>query len=158
MNLAVKFLLVCVFLFSQHVRAELLKPFNVASRLEIEKAHQGQPMVLAFWSVDCVYCLDELGVLADFVKQHPKIKLILVNVDGQSPSLEINKALKQIHLPSTYEAWQFSESDEDRLRYSVDKNWYGELPRTYYYDASHQVKAVSGNPDLIWLKNWASKF
>jgi len=142
---------------SQQVCAEPLKPFGAASRMEIEKAHQGQPMVLAFWSVDCVYCLDELGVLADVVKQHPKIKLILVNVDGQSSSPEINKALKQIRLPSVYEAWQFAEPDEDRLRYSIDKSWYGELPRTYYYDASHQVKATSGSPDLTWLKDWAGK-
>lgn len=158
MNLAIKLLLAFVFLFSQQVYAESLKPFNASSRVEIERTHQGHPMVLAFWSMDCVYCLDELGVLADFVKQHPKIKLILVNVDGQSSSLEINKVLKQLRLPLKYEAWQFSESDEDRLRYSVDKNWYGELPRTYYYDASHQVKAVSGSPNLTWLKNWASRF
>jgi len=145
-------------MLTQQVFAESLKPFMASSRVEIEKAHQGQPMIVAFWSLDCTYCLDELSTLADFVKQHPKIKLVLVNADGLSTSQEVAKALKQIKLPAAYEAWQFSEPDEERLRYSIDKTWYGELPRTYYYDNSHQVKAMSGSPDLIWLKNWASKF
>lgn len=145
-------------MLTQQVFADSLKPFMASSRVEIEKAHQGQPMIVAFWSLDCTYCLDELSTLADFVKQHPKIKLVLVNADGLSTSQEVAKALKQIKLPAAYEAWQFSEPDEERLRYSIDKTWYGELPRTYYYDNSHQVKAMSGSPDLIWLKNWASKF
>jgi len=61
-------------------------------------------------------------------------------------------------LSISVERGEFAESDEERLRYSIDKNWYGELPRTYYYDTSHQVKTLSGSPDLIWLKTWASKF
>lgn len=145
-------------LLSQQIFAEPLKPFMASSRMEIEKAHQGQPMIMAFWSLDCIYCLDELSTLSEFVKKHSKVKLVLVNTDGSSTTEEVVKALKKIKLPATYEAWQFSEPDEERLRYNIDKAWHGELPRTYYYDNSHQVKAVSGSPDLIWLKSWASKF
>jgi len=152
-----KLFLLFGFLLSQQVFAEQLKPFVAASRLQIEKAHQGQPMIVAFWSLDCNYCLDELSTLGEFVKQHPKVKLVLVNTDGLSTAKEVVNAMKQIRLPVKYEAWQFSEPDEERLRYSVDKTWYGELPRTYYYDNSHQVKALSGGPDLGWLKSWASK-
>ena len=153
-----KLFLFLFLILSQQVDAEPLKPFVGASRIEIEKAHIGQPMILAFWSLDCPYCMDELNVLGDLVKKHPKVKLVVVNTDGLTASQEVTKALNKIRLPKVYEAWQFAEADEDRLRYSVDKNWYGELPRTYYYENSHQVKAISGNPDLIWLKNWASKF
>jgi len=153
-----KLTLVIGLMLGQQALAETFKPFTASSRIEIEKAHQGQPMIVAFWSLDCTYCLDELNTLGEFVKQHPKIKLVLVNADGLSTTQEVAKALKQIKLPAAYEAWQFSEPDEERLRYSIDKSWYGELPRTYYYDNSHQVKAVSGSPDLIWLKSWASKF
>ena len=158
MKVMIKCLLVSVLLLGNQVYAESLRPFNVSSRLEIEKAYQGQPVILAFWSLDCVYCLDELSTLGDFVKQHPKINLVLVNTDGLISSQEVIKALKQVHLPASYEVWQFAEADEERLRYSIDKKWYGELPRTYYYDARHQVKSISGSPDLIWLKNWAGKF
>jgi len=152
-----KLFLLLGFLFSQQVVAEQLQPFVAASRVQIEKAYQGHPVIVAFWSLDCNYCLDELSTLGEFVKQHPKVKLVLVNTDGLSTAKEVVKAMKQIRLPVKYEAWQFSEPDEERLRYSVDKTWYGELPRTYYYDNSHQVKALSGSPDVGWLKSWASK-
>ena len=158
MRLMFKVCLTIALILSQQACAEALKPFMSSSRVEIEKAHQGQPMIMAFWSLDCRYCLDELSTLADFVKQHPKIKLVLVSADGLSTTQEVAKALKQIKLPARYEAWQFSEPDEERLRYSIDKAWYGELPRTYFYDNSHQVKAISGSPDVIWLRSWASKF
>ena len=158
MKQAIKLFLFLMLMISQQVHAESLKPFVGASKIEIEKAYIGQPMVLAFWSLDCPYCMDELNVVADLVKKHPKIKLVLVNTDGLTASHEVVKALNKMRLPQVYEAWQFAEADEDRLRYSIDKNWYGELPRTYYYENSHQVKAISGSPDLIWLKNWVSKF
>ncbi|MFZ9642205.1 MAG: TlpA family protein disulfide reductase [Candidatus Methylopumilus sp.] len=158
MKLALKLVLLMSLWLTQPLCAQPLKPFVANSRLAIEQAHQGQPMILAFWSIDCSYCLDELNLLGDLLKQHPNIQLVLVNVDGLSTAQDLAKALKPIRLPAAYEAWQFSEPDEERLRYSVDKRWYGELPRTYYYDNTHQVKAVSGSVDLIWLKNWASKF
>lgn len=78
----------------------------------------------------------------------------MVNTDGQSTASEINQALKKFNLPANIEMWQFSESDDERLRYSIDKQWYGELPRTYYYDKAHQIKSLSGSPDEGWLKQW----
>jgi thiol-disulfide isomerase/thioredoxin len=149
-----QFFYICLLLSAHQSFAETLKPFGVSSRQQIEKAYQGQPFIMAFWSIDCLYCVDELSTLGTIVEQHPKIKLVLVNTDGMSPASEVLKTLKRVHLPKSYEAWQFSESDEERLRYSIDKKWYGELPRTYYYDKSHQVKAVSGSPDIEWLKGW----
>ena len=108
-----KMTLVIGLMLGQQALAETFKPFTASSRIEIEKAHQGQPMIVAFWSLDCTYCLDELNTLGEFVKQHPKIKLVLVNADGLSTTQEVAKALKQIKLPAAYEAWQFSEPDEE---------------------------------------------
>ena len=71
-----KLFLFFMLVISQQVDAEPLKPFVGASRIEIEKAHIGQPMILAFWSLDCPYCMDELNVLGDLVKKHPKVKLL----------------------------------------------------------------------------------
>ena len=161
MKLLIKALVLTLLLNVHLALAESIKPFVMNSRAAIEQAHAGQPMILAFWSIDCGYCLDELATVAEFVNKHPKIKMVLVNVDGASTAQEISKSLKQMHLQS-FESWQFAEADEERLRFSIDKAWYGELPRTYYYDANyqskHQVQAFSGSPDSAWLKAWASKY
>ncbi len=150
------FCIICV--LAHHANATSIKPFTISSRQEIEKMHQGRAFILAFWSMDCLYCLDELSILVRFINKHPKVKLVLVSTDGQSTSAELLQALKKIDLPPNAELWQFSDSDEERLRYSIDKSWYGELPRTYYYDKSHQVKPLSGSPKEEWLGAWVKNF
>lgn len=139
--------------FAMNTHAENFKAFDSQSRTQIEKAQQGKAFVLAFWSVDCPYCIQEMQSLGDVLRKHPQVKLITVCTDATGQSADINKALEQAHLPA-HERWQFAETDEERLRYNVDKSWGGELPRTYFYDAKHQVSAISGRPQMDWLTAW----
>lgn len=129
------------------------QPFTSQSRAAIEEAHRGKPMILTFWSVDCAYCEDDLKLLGDMVKQHPEIALVTVCTDDPATAANARKVLGKIDLPA-HKQWQFAESDIERLRYNIDKKWYGELPRTYFYNAQHQVKAVSGKPEQAWLDAW----
>ncbi|HZV98273.1 MAG TPA: hypothetical protein VFF74_04715, partial [Methylophilaceae bacterium] len=76
-----------------------------------------------------------------------------VSVDRRDASAEASRFLDQLQLPS-HERWQFAAADHDRLRYSVDRQWYGELPRSYFYDATHKVQALSGRPKAEWLERW----
>lgn len=128
-------------------------PFKADSRARIEQAYVGNPLILAFWSVDCAYCADDLKMLGDIVRQHPEITLVTVTTDSQEMAASADRVLNSIDLP-LHKRWQFAESDTERLRYNIDKKWYGELPRTYFYDAQHKVKAVSGKPDPQWLEGW----
>ena len=63
------------------------------------------------------------------------------------------RILSQANLPQ-HEQYQYAEVDEDRLRYSIDPNWYGELPRTYFYDATHQITPLSGKISKAFLDKW----
>jgi len=157
MRRLITYFITTIFLCGNAAHAGVLKPFGMSSRASIEQAHKGQAIILSFWSIDCAYCLDELSELAKVVAKHPKIQWVLVNVDGLDSNQEIIKTLKKIPIENA-ELWQFAESDEERLRFNVDKSWYGELPRTYFYDTQHQVKAFSGTPDASWLKAWAAKY
>ena len=56
-----------------------------------------------------------------------------------------------------HEQYQYAELDEDRSRYSIDPNWYGELPRTYFYDATHQISPLSGKISNSFLNAWLKK-
>lgn len=131
-------------------------PFKSDSRAAIEKSYGGKPLILTFWSVDCAYCADDLKLLGDIVRQNPEITLVTVSTDNQEMAVSASKVLNKIDLPP-HKRWQFAESDTERLRYNIDRKWYGELPRTYFYDAQHQVRAVSGKPDGAWLEQWLGK-
>lgn len=128
------------------------QPFQANSRQGIEQAHANKAIIMAFWSVDCAYCAEDLATLGEVARQRPDIVLVTVNTD-QNNAVEAEKFLDEIKL-QPHERWQFGQADADRLRYSIDRNWYGELPRTYFYNLRHEVQAVSGKPAAAWLKRW----
>ncbi|MDQ3267968.1 MAG: hypothetical protein M3P47_04480 [Pseudomonadota bacterium] len=52
------------------------------------------------------------------------------------------------------ESWIFADSFVERLRYEVDTQWYGELPRTYFYDAQGYFSALSGKLVYAKIEQW----
>lgn len=131
-----------------------LKPFQANSRAAIEQAHVGQPFVMAFWSVDCVYCPEEIKHLGALVQQRPDIKLVLVSIDGDELRAEAEKKLLALLPDGQGERWIFAGDDTDRLFFSVDRKWHGELPRTYFYDGKGGAYGRSGQVSQAWLKEW----
>lgn len=132
-----------------------LRPFERGSRAAIEQAHAGKPFVLAFWSVDCAYCPEEIKHLGALVRQRPDIKLVLVSVDGADFRADADKKLADMLPEGQGERWIFAGNDPDRLYFSVDRKWHGELPRTYFYDGKGGVQGKSGQVNSVWLVEWA---
>lgn len=150
-----RFLPGLLLLFTMTAAAADFRPFGRDSRAAIEQRHAGKPFVLAFWSVDCAYCPAELKQLGALVRERPDIKLVLVNTDGAELQTQAEARLAKI-LPATQaERWIFVDDDADRLYFAVDRQWHGELPRSYFYDGTDKVRSLSGQADALWLKNWA---
>jgi len=42
----------------------------------------------------------------------------------------------------------------DKLRFYIDPGWYGELPRSYFYDAAQQRSGHSGALTRAQLQDW----
>jgi len=60
----------------------------------------------------------------------------------------IRYGLEDIH------SWMFAERFSERLRHSIDPAWFGELPRSYHFDASHQSRAHSGVLTEAQVREW----
>ncbi len=131
-------------------------PFDMNTRKVIEKRYIDQPLIISFWSIDCPYCIDDLKKLGKALSKNTNVKLITVCVDGKESAKKAERILSQANLPK-HEQYQYAEVDEDRLRYSIDPAWYGELPRTYFYDAAHQVTPLSGKISNSFLDAWLKK-
>lgn len=137
---------------SRWVMAADFQPWQGESRRALEQQYARKPFILALWSLDCAYCAEDLRTLGAWVRQHPHVTLVTVNTDiGQAT--EAAAFMDGLALPA-HARWQFAGNDADRLCYQLDPAWYGELPRTYFYDARHSVQAVSGRPAKDWLDNW----
>ncbi|MEY4262146.1 MAG: hypothetical protein RLZZ625_982 [Pseudomonadota bacterium] len=131
-------------------------PFDMNTRQVIEKRYIDQPLIISFWSIDCPYCIDDLKKLGKALSKNTNVKLITVCVDGKESAKKAERILSQANLPK-HEQYQYAEVDEDRLRYNIDPAWYGELPRTYFYDATHQVTPLSGKISNSFLDKWFKK-
>ena len=145
------------FLFFSHLSfAYEFMPFDMNTRKVIEKRYIDQPLIISFWSIDCPYCIDDLKKLGKALSKNTNVKLITVCVDGKESAKKAERILSQANLPK-HEKYQYAEVDEDRLRYNIDPAWYGELPRTYFYDTAHQVTPLSGKISNSFLDKWFKK-
>ena len=135
------------------VQAQEIKPFLPGSLEQIRADRAEQPFVLGFWSLDCAYCPEELAMLAELRQRHPRLDVVLVATDAPQDRAQLAARLGALGLAQT-EAWVFAAAAPEQLRYEIDRRWYGELPRTYLYDASHAAVARSGVLDRAELEQW----
>src|SRR5690606_41270171 len=74
---------------------------------------------------------------------YPDVPLLLNSSDPTDEREEAVYILEEYGL-ETIESWMFADAFIERLRFSIDPGWYGELPRSYFYNATHGSVAHSG--------------
>jgi thiol-disulfide isomerase/thioredoxin len=133
--------------------AEGVKPFVRGSHQQIVSARVGKPFIVSFWSLTCTNCVDDLVLFGKLAKKYPDLGLVLVATDTPEQKQEIAKTLQRYRLQNK-ESWVFADSFVERLRYEVDPQWYGELPRTYFFDAQGVSIAISGKVERDQVEQW----
>lgn len=133
--------------------ASEVQPFTSKRFPEIREAHAGQPFVVAFWSTHCEPCKAEIALLTRFHREFPSVKIILVATDTPAERSSVEHFLAKYEL-GQMAVYQFGDEAEERIRFSVDPHWRGELPRSYFFDRRGEVTAQSGVPDEIWVRRW----
>lgn len=150
-----RLLLLCaLFLAVPAVAGEpAVRPFVAGSLAQITAARQGKPFVLAFWSVGCTHCPAELKTLGELKRRHPRLDIVLVAADTPDDAPQTAQFAKSFGLGKV-EQWVFADPMPERLRFEIDRRWYGELPRTHFYDRTHRIDAVSGVVPEARLQQW----
>ncbi len=135
----------CCFLLASTVYAEEAKihPFQTNSYQHILDSHKDKPLVLVIWSVTCSSCLSEMKQIQKIHQDNPKLNIVMLSVDGPEYRVQMQSIIAQEKL-SELEQWGFSEDNSSALRYAIDSRWYGELPRTYFYNKAHKRTGISG--------------
>jgi len=135
------------------VAEQITKHFVRGSYQEIVSARAGKPFIVSLWSLDCTYCLDDMVLFGKLSKKYHDLDLVLISTDTKEQIKEIASTLQKFPLKKA-ESWVFADSFVERLRYEVDTQWYGELPRTYFYDAQGHALALSGKLDYAQIERW----
>ncbi len=80
--------------------------------------------------------------------------LVFVATDDTARAEEAQRVLSR-HGLGDRESWIFADTNRQRLRYEIDPRWYGELPRSYFYDHNHRRVPLSGKLQQQHLERWA---
>lgn len=79
--------------------------------------------------------------------------MILVTTDGPAEHAKVRRVLDRYGMQSV-QSWAFADEFSERVRFSADRAWRGELPRTYFYDRKQKVKMRTGRLDMRWTEAW----
>lgn len=155
MNAFKKYWLVFVLMFLAGIAGAAtapLKPYQSGDWSSLIKTRNGAPMAIHFWGVTCPACVKEMPQWGAFVKRNPNAKIIFIQVDDVSPEM-MQKMLKKAGLEKANNYYIASSFDE-RLRYEIDPQWYGETPTTIFIDKNGRASRISG---LINFQDLANK-
>jgi hypothetical protein len=55
------------------------------------------------------------------------------------------------------ENWMFTDGFVERLRYEIDPQWHGEIPRTLLIERDGSITTIEGAADLEVVKAWLDR-
>jgi thiol-disulfide isomerase/thioredoxin len=125
--------------------AGMLQAFEPNSMQNIMEKHKGKPFVLFIWSLDCVYCQASLDTLSQAKHENKALTIVTLStdpVDDPQASALMQKRLTALQM--TQDAWAFGSASPEKLKYALDPKWYGEKPRSYWFNAQGERIAHSG--------------
>jgi hypothetical protein len=120
-----------------------LKAFITGSYQQILASNANQPFMLVVWSISCSSCLKDMALLSSIHKKRPELKMIMLATDDISETGQIQSILENSQL-SSIENWVYADENSQKLQFEIDPKWYGELPRTYFFDKKHRREGISG--------------
>ncbi len=130
-------------LFTISAEAAAPAPFVSGSYQQILSGNANRPFMLVVWSINCSSCLKDMELLSSIHKNRPELKMIMLAADEPSATEQIQQILEKNQL-AEIENWAYADDNTQKLQFEIDPKWYGELPRTYFFDKAHQRTGVSG--------------
>ncbi|MEM1143508.1 MAG: hypothetical protein AAGI88_13085 [Pseudomonadota bacterium] len=129
----------------------VLTPFSRESLSDLEAALGTSRHVVMLWSVDCAPCFEDLALVGELQNEYGKLPVTLIATDGMEYANDIVELVRDFGLEGN-DNW-VAGIPLAQLRTAVDSQWYGELPRTYFY-AQGQRYARSGTFTREQLISW----
>jgi thiol-disulfide isomerase/thioredoxin len=128
--------------------------FSAEQFEKVRQQYKGQKWMVLMWSLDCPPCFKELAYVAKLKKQNPQLPVVLINADGDAQlSVEREALIAKYGLHGLINL-HFVDGKASQGRFALDPSWYGELPRSYFYQADGTRKAKSGLVSEAALTDW----
>lgn len=109
-----------------------IRIFNSSDYRNIINNRDNTPFIMLFWSIECSPCLKEMDNISKLSKKE-RNQFIFIATDGHEIKQEINDVLSNIGLEKENN-WVFNGDSSEAIIGTIDSSWYGETPRSYYFD------------------------
>lgn len=129
------------------------RPFVANSPAVLRARFANESFVLAFWSVHCAPCRDELADWPDWQRRFPGARVVFVNTDEAEDLPAAEQLLHKFKLGGA-EHWNFADEIPERVRWAVLPSWRGELPFSLSYDRTHRASPHYGRLDATLAARW----
>ena len=129
------------------------KAFRADSLKQIEQQYAGKTFLLVLWEISCFPCHEEMALLGTLKQEHPDANVVMISTDDISKQQEISTMLES-HGLEDIDSWLFADPNIEKLRYTIDPEWFGELPRNYIYDTDSSRFGMSGKLTQEILDEW----
>jgi thiol-disulfide isomerase/thioredoxin len=131
-----------------------LREFRSGSWSEIRQAHSGKPTIVHIWGVTCGPCRTEMPLWGALRRERPEMNLVLIDADlvPNAPGA-VAAMLNEAGLAGA-ENWTFSDGFVERLRYEIDPQWRGEIPRTMLIARDGTTTVMEGSVDFAEVRRW----
>lgn len=144
--------LACMLVAPPASAASASRAFTARSYVQIVRSHAGRPLIVHFWSMTCEPCRAELATLGALHRRLPAVAIVLINVEPFSLAAQAVE-LRRHHLGDT-EQWHVIEPLDERLRFSVDPTWQGDIPRTLLISPRGQATRIQGPARAGAIEDW----
>ncbi|PAJ74061.1 hypothetical protein CJF42_12580 [Pseudoalteromonas sp. NBT06-2] len=120
----------------------------------IQQQNLNENWIAVFWSLECPPCFKELQTISGIIKSTPDLKLVLINTDADNDMKEkMDEVINKYQL-NDLTLLHFADEQASQNRYIIDPTWYGELPRSYFFNRAGQSQGRSGLVDKNILQQW----
>ena len=106
-------------------------------------AYSGKPLVVEIWSLDCSYCRENLGRIAQWRKDYPDLEVIMVCIDAIADADQLSAVLARMNAEGIPQ-YVNAEPIPEKLQAALDPDWHGETPRTLFINGKGKRSAISG--------------
>ena len=129
--------------------------FDKTQLATVKAQNTGKQWLMLLWSVDCPPCFKELAIIQKLQSQHDGLAVVIINTDANDEIDGERKSIIDKFELSSFKNFHFVDGKGDQSRFFIDPNWYGELPRSYFFESNGKFHGKSGlvNESLIvqWL-------
>ena len=134
-----------------------LKKFERGSWETVLRSHSGHPTIVHFWGVTCGPCKVELPLLGAFMKDHPGIDVVTISADLVPDLSGATRSMLQASGLGSAENWIFSDGFVERLRFEIDPNWQGDIPRSMLISRDGAISVIEGSAETSDLVKWSDQ-